>query len=161
MFLVLKTNPDKGKSIYTSKKIKKGRLVIQQRGRKVNFEEAKTYDQNYMLEINKNTLMLASNSLDDYINHSCDPNCRLSFRRNKVYLVAIRDINENEEITFDYMTSTSYEGMTTFKNWVFDCSCHSDLCQKKVTCAEFLPIERLKYYNSINALSPHIKYKLR
>src|SRR5947208_3378924 len=38
----------------------------------------------------------------DFINHSCDPNCLLS---GSVILVAARDIEAGEEITYDYATS--------------------------------------------------------
>lgn len=44
--------------------------------------------------------------LAKFINHSCDPNCRVSVRRvrdrTRILIVAIRDIGPGEEITFYY-----------------------------------------------------------
>ncbi len=36
------------------------------------------------------------------INHSCDPNCEVQILRGKIWVIAIRDIAEGEEITFNY-----------------------------------------------------------
>lgn len=36
------------------------------------------------------------------INHSCDPNCEAWIEGRKIFIHALRDINEGEELTFDY-----------------------------------------------------------
>lgn len=60
----------------------------------------------------------------DLVNHSCDPNCGLV---GAVLVVAMRDIEPGEEITFDYAMcdSTDYDE--------FDCSCDTPHCRKHVT----------------------------
>jgi hypothetical protein len=37
-----------------------------------------------------------------FINHSCDANCETTETRGRVWIKAIRDIQPNEEITYDY-----------------------------------------------------------
>ena len=37
-----------------------------------------------------------------YFNHSCDPNCRPDTRNEEIWIVARREIQPGEEITFDY-----------------------------------------------------------
>ena len=41
--------------------------------------------------------------IDDFLNHSCDPNSALDFER--LELVAIKPIAPGEELTFNYLTS--------------------------------------------------------
>lgn len=55
-----------------------------------------------------------------YINHSCDPNCGL---RGEITFVAMRDINANEELTFDY-------AMLDNEDYEFKCLCGSPNCRK-------------------------------
>jgi hypothetical protein len=59
----------------------------------------------------------------DYINHSCTPNCGI---KNKLQVVAMRDIDIGEEITIDYAMMESSE-------YKFKCNCGSVECRGFVT----------------------------
>ena len=37
-----------------------------------------------------------------YINHSCDPNCESDIKKDRVWIYAVRDIKEGEELTYNY-----------------------------------------------------------
>lgn len=37
-----------------------------------------------------------------WINHSCDPNCETENIRGHIWIIALRDINKGEEISYDY-----------------------------------------------------------
>ncbi len=63
-------------------------------------------------------------SLDDYINHSCEPNA--GFPTGKPELFALRDIVTGEEIAWDYSTSLVEEG------WSLECRCGSERCRGTV-----------------------------
>lgn len=74
----------------------------------------------------------------DMLNHSCDPNCGVSGSN---IIVAMRDIEVGEELTFDYaMTDASdYDE--------FACLCGMDACRGIVTGADWRdPILQAKYY---------------
>lgn len=58
-----------------------------------------------------------------FINHSCDPNCGLQGIN---VGLAMRDIDEDEEITFDYSTLDN-------EDYSFICSCGSPKCRGIVT----------------------------
>lgn len=72
-----------------------------------------------------------------YVNHCCDPNCEFDWIeedtptavRFRIYLVAIRDIETDEQLTIDY-------------NWPADyairCDCRSPLCRGWVVGEEEL-----------------------
>ena len=65
----------------------------------------------------------------DFINHSCEPNSGL---KGQIFLVAMRDIKNNEEITFDYAMVVS---KPTGSDFIFEmeCKCGSSNCRRKVT----------------------------
>ncbi len=66
--------------------------------------------------------------VDQYFNHSCDPNARL---QGQIGLVAMRDIAPDEEVCFDYaMVLADVPGLTPY---AFTCRCSSELCRGTVT----------------------------
>ena len=85
-------------------------------------------------------------SVDEYIiardpaartNHSCDPNAGIV--RN-VFLVAMRNIAKNEEVTFDY-------SIITVDNWKLECKCGSPSCRKIIGNYRDLPNELKRKYD--------------
>ncbi|GAP14050.1 protein containing SET domain [Longilinea arvoryzae] len=60
----------------------------------------------------------------DYVNHSCNPNAWIS---GQISLLARRDIEPGEEITFDYATTDASDYDT------FACHCGDPLCRGVVT----------------------------
>ena len=62
-------------------------------------------------------------------NHSCEPNAGI---QKDVYLVAMRDIKKDEEVTFDY-------SMITADDWVLECACGTNSCRKIVGNYRDLP----------------------
>lgn len=62
---------------------------------------------------------------DTYINHSCEPNAEILFRRPTVHLVALKAISEGEEVTFDY--ATLYE-----RSWRMQCTCGTISCRQVI-----------------------------
>lgn len=65
-------------------------------------------------------------SLEGFVNHSCDSN---TWMQDEVTLVARRDIKAGEEVTVDYAL------FTTQSNWMLDrrCRCGSPHCRRIVT----------------------------
>ena len=65
-------------------------------------------------------------TVDDYMNHSCDPNLWLV---DELTLVARRDISKNEELTIDYAIELLDESYVM----KHECNCHASCCRKVVT----------------------------
>ena len=63
-------------------------------------------------------------SFDDFLNHSCDPN--LGFVEGSLTLYALRDIESDEEVVFDYSTSMNEPG------WAIRCRCRVPTCRGAV-----------------------------
>lgn len=76
----------------------------------------------------------------DWFNHSCDPNAGIY---GQITLVAMRDIQPDEEITFDYVMCAAQQGE---KRILFPCNCQSASCRKEVTSHDWKsPILQKKY----------------
>ena len=71
-----------------------------------------------------------------YSNHSCNPNCGIKDLFN---IVAMRDIHEGEEITWDYAMSEN-------DDWAMVCSCDEKICRGVIRGYRFLPRDRRVAY---------------
>ena len=77
-----------------------------------------------------------------YVNHSCDPNAGIN---GQIFLVAMKNIKEGEEITFDYaMALCKSRGTKTYK---IKCLCGSKNCRGYVTEDDWKIPELQKKYD--------------
>lgn len=67
----------------------------------------------------------------NYCNHSCDPNCVVV----GLSMIALRDIQPGDELTFDYSVIDSTEP------WEMECRCHNANCRGIIGSIQFLPRE--------------------
>ena len=72
-----------------------------------------------------------------FINHSCNPNASI---KRRVSIVALRDIKEGEEITFDY---SIIEGDP---RWEMKCLCGEKNCRGVIRSIQFLPPDQFSKY---------------
>ena len=127
-----------GSGLFAVSNIKKGDQVIQYIGDKVTKKEGdrradiqlKKAEKNkkngmvYVFELNKrydiDGGVLRNHAR--FINHSCDPNCEVEGKGLKLWISSIKDINKNEELTYDY-------GFSFDENYKdFPCRCGSKNC---------------------------------
>jgi uncharacterized protein len=74
-----------------------------------------------------------------FINHSCEPNCVIM---GKTRIVALRRIESEEEITFDYSTNVDRDDFS------MACECGMKECRKTVRSYRFLPEELKGHYGA-------------
>lgn len=129
----IKDSIKSGKGLFAVEKIKKDEIVADYPfgfGKFVTTKEAdEIYDKglDHMIQIDDNLFFAATKESEtedaDLFNHSCDPNCGI---KNKLKIVAMRDIETDEELTIDYAMMESSE-------YSFKCNCGSPNCRKIVT----------------------------
>ncbi len=115
------------------------------------FDLLPTSQQRRSLQIEENLYIVGAPEPEpaDFINHSCEPNCALS---GNVILVAARDIEAGEELTYDYATTdgSDYDE--------FECVCGSVSCRGKVSGHDWmLPELQLRYRGSF---SPYLARRI-
>ncbi len=61
-------------------------------------------DFTHTIQVDEGVFLGASGGIDDFVNHSCEPNCGLRSANDTLELVALKEITPGDEITFDYST---------------------------------------------------------
>lgn len=96
-----------------------------------------------------------SGKLDDYVNHSCDPNSGLVINNINVILIAIRNIKKLEEITWDYSTTIDED------EWEMDCNCRSNICRGRIGDFKYLPEDIQRRYIKLGIVPNYILESLK
>lgn len=123
--LFIGTSPAHGRGIYAGEFIPLGAPVIECRG--ILRHKDEVVDGMRALQVGPETYLAEDPEnprMDDYINHSCDPN--LGFVHGSLMLFALRDIQKDEELFWDYSTSINEEG------WEISCGCGAEICRGKI-----------------------------
>ena len=113
----------KGRGAFAVKPIARGEMITAIEGWLAKSDEL---DENWFaLQVGPDLWLCSDGeSLDDCINHSCDPNA--GFTTGESVLYALRDIAPGEEIAWDYSSSLSEIG------WDLECCCGAANCRRIV-----------------------------
>ncbi|PIN86775.1 hypothetical protein COV19_03155 [Candidatus Woesearchaeota archaeon CG10_big_fil_rev_8_21_14_0_10_44_13] len=137
-----------GKGLFAKKSIKKGSIVFHFDGR--IGDDAHTNPES--LQIDEDKFLESTAKFDDFLNHSCEPNCYVDWH--KLDLVALRDIKVGEELSFDYNTA-EYDLIDMVKDCSFRCNCGSKNCIGEVRGFRYLTSEQKKRIRKF--ISPFLK----
>lgn len=106
MSLILRKSRIHSYGCYTDRRIRKGALVVEYVGERMSNEQADDlYDDfanTYLFGINGGKRIIDGYGVAAFVNHSCDPNCETDQIRGKMWIIAMRDIEPGEELTYDY-----------------------------------------------------------
>lgn len=95
-----------------------------------------------------------------YFNHSCEPN---SGFEGTGRLVAIKNINKGQEITFDYSATEWSDdkawGIDWMQKWQIPCHCGAKKCRKVIRQFPFLSEKIKQQYNKLGILRKDIVTK--
>lgn len=138
----------KGRGVFATAPFVKGQEVLEFIGDIKSV--ADLVDLTHALQIGPTTFLAPSGGVDDYVNHSCDPNTGIRDVDGRVMLFALRHINIGDEITFDYST-TQAGGY-----WTMTCQCGSRKCRRVIGDFEDLPSARKSYYIRNQAVLPFL-----
>lgn len=132
-----------GRGVFARRRIPKGELVALWGGtiyRQEQLDDLSEEMKHYLLQVDEN-LFVGPASPDhtdssEFFNHSCEPNLGFNGR---MALVAMRDIEADEELTFDYAMAETYDQ-------AFQCSCGSDYCRGTINGSDYRLPELQKRY---------------
>ena len=106
MGLLLRSSKIHDAGCYTTTAIKTGERIVEYTGPRITIEEAdERYvdcERTYLFGLTDNKHVIDGNGIAAFINHSCDPNCEADEFDGRVWILAIRDIEAGEELTYDY-----------------------------------------------------------
>jgi len=121
--LEIRAAGEKGRGVFAAHPIARGDRIAEILGWLAKSDEL--HEDWFALQVGPDLWLCSDgDSLDDCINHACDPN--VGFVSGAPVLFALRDIVVGEEIAWDYSTSLAEPG------WTLDCCCGSANCRKIV-----------------------------
>jgi hypothetical protein len=94
-----------GLGLFAGEDIKKGEVIIEYIGNILNKEESdKKVTSQYLFEITRNKTIDGTPRWNTarYANHSCTPNAESDVKKGRVFVIAIKNIKEGDEIVYDY-----------------------------------------------------------
>ena len=104
--IIVRQSAIHGTGVYAAQPIAKGRRIIEYTGEKISKEEGdrRAETNNYILILDDNWDLdgIVDGNDSRFVNHSCSPNTDIVVDNERAWIVAIRDIEEGEELSFDY-----------------------------------------------------------
>jgi SET domain-containing protein len=105
MALIIRSSPIHAAGCYTTAPITKGTHVVEYTGPVLSKEEGDERYENkpltYLFGL-KDGRVVDGHGTAAFINHSCDPNCETDEIDGHIWIIATRDIEPGEELTYDY-----------------------------------------------------------
>ena len=134
----IRRSPIHGRGAFATRRIRKGRRLIEYAGERVTAAEADArYDEHamehhhtFLFEIDDDCVIDAGRHGNQarFINHSCDPNCAAYLEDGRVFIDAIKNIQPGVELAYDY----SYERGGRYRSaWkrLYACQCGAANCR--------------------------------
>jgi len=143
-----------GKAVFAAEGFAEGDTIIRFTGRRLRADKVPSLmrgQADRFVQVTPEHYMGPSGRIDDLINHSCAPNAGLRFTDDGVFLVAIRAIASDEEISWDYSTTLAQS------NWHMICQCRSADCRRVIGNFASLPEERQEWFRARNLVAPYLR----
>ncbi len=106
MTLILRQSRIHSYGCYTTRPIRKGTLIIEYVGDYLTNEQADDlyddFENTYLFGLDGGKRIIDGFGVAAFVNHSCQPNCETDQIRGKMWIIALRDIEPGEELTYDY-----------------------------------------------------------
>jgi uncharacterized protein len=90
-------------------------------------------------------------ALDDFTNHSCEPNCGLRVDTCGFTMIALKDIAAHQELTYDYSTHQEHPQDHML------CSCGARLCRRIIGSFSTLSSELRRHYLQLDIVADFAK----
>jgi hypothetical protein len=114
-----------GKGLFAKSQITKGSCIIEYTGKEIKKADQEKTRGKYLFWTSKDKMINGnvSSNLARYINHSCKPNCEATGPNGHVYIMSLKKIEVDEELTFNY-------GKEYFNEYIKPKGCRCTKCKK-------------------------------
>lgn len=137
-WIVMRRSKIQGRGVFARKDIPKGTRLIEYVGERINNAEAdRRYEDElmgrhhtFLFILNSRTVIDAAvdGNISRFINHSCDPNCVAWIEGQHIWIDALRDIKQGEELGYEY--EYDFDPAYTIDDLAFyGCRCGSRKCR--------------------------------
>ena len=106
MGLIVRSSGIHAAGVYTTAPVKKGAFVVEYTGARISRARAdelyEGYPYTYLFGLDDGVNIIDGTGIAAFINHCCDPNCETDEIEGRVWVIALRNIKEGEELSYDY-----------------------------------------------------------
>jgi SET domain-containing protein len=106
MALIVRSSALHGAGVYTTTAIPKGTRVLEYTGPRYSRKESEGMysdsEVTYLFTMDDEKTVIDGFGMAAFVNHSCDPNCQTDQIAGHIWIIALRDIAADEELTYDY-----------------------------------------------------------
>ncbi len=129
-----------GRGVFAARDILEGERIIEYIGTRISSEEADAQSPDdersrrhhtFLFAIDDERVIDASRGGNEarLINHSCDPNCEVVVARRRIFIHALRDIREGQELAYDYWYVTDDGYSMDDLRRIYPCRCGASTCR--------------------------------
>src|SRR3979411_1788766 len=106
MAIIVKSSSLHGAGVYTTAAIKKGTHILEYTGPRLTAKTCEGMyadtEVTYLFAMDDGDTIIDGFGMAAFVNHTCDPNCETDQIDNRIWIIALRDIEAGEELTYDY-----------------------------------------------------------
>ncbi len=143
-----------GLGIFAKSDFQSGDRIFEIKGIFISGDEDEDIDEKIRdnaFRFDKEKYLSPAGEVGDFLNHSCDPNSAVVKQTNKLFVVAVKNIQKSEEILIDYSTIIAQDD-----SWQMECNCGSKNCRKIIKGFHSLPKNTQKKYLDLNMVPDYI-----
>jgi len=131
-------SPIHGSGVFALRRIRKGTTVLEYLGERVTHEQADARYENkdskdnhtFLFTVDARTVIDGGVNGNEsrFVNHGCDPNCQSVNRHKRIFIEAIRTIQPEEELAYDYEITRDEDDPPDIDE-IFACRCGARGCR--------------------------------
>jgi uncharacterized protein len=141
--------------VFTTAHIRKGARIVEYTGPRISPEEAdRRYEgapRTYLYGLEDGKTVIDGDGMGAYLNHSCEPNCKVDEIHGRVWILALRDIGAGEELVWDYNLYDDDDPAP--------CHCGSPKCRGTMYSREWMETLHRREARREKASRERIRYK--
>ena len=150
--LLVKKSKTAGKGVFANRDFKKGEVIFRYTGKLMTNVQMMREPQSvrpHSAQISETLWIGPAHDVEDFVNHSCNPNAGQKIHGKTASLIAIKYIKSGEEITYDYSTAIA-------DNETMKCACGNKKCRKTIASFGTLTKALQKKYIQLGVVPPFI-----
>ncbi len=124
--------------VFALRRIPKGKRIVEYTGERISHQESdERYDDDAVASPHTFLFIVDSKTVIDaavggnearFINHSCNPNCETMIEDGRVWVLALRNIEPGEELSYDYLLERPGRYRTEYEKQ-YACHCGAPNCR--------------------------------
>ena len=136
--IVVRNSPIHGRGVFALANIPAGASIIEYKGKLVSWKQAQRIYQHssaadghtFFFDLDDGRVIDGATGGNSarWLNHSCTPNCEAEQQGSRVFIRAIRDIEEGRELFIDYQLTVAGRLSAAVKR-IYACYCVSRQCR--------------------------------